>query len=897
MSEMRRVRERMKALANRRPLDEEFDVELRTHLEMAIEDNLDRGMDLEEARRQALVRFGAINLARDRHREARELVEADIVLREVKMEVLLQDLKYTFRTLRRDPVFTIVAVVILALGIGANVAVFSVVNTLLLRPMPFPNAQQLVRIVEKDAKGGESTKTYTADATQEFQQQNRSFQSVSGYFAFTGPNNFKLSGSGQPVPATGMLVAENFFETLEVQPAVGRLFRHEEFLHHAQPAALLSYPFWMRRFGGDRSVIGRTVDLSDQTDLGNKAVTVVGVLPQTFDFGAVFSPGSRVDLFVPYIMDDFRGDGNDLALVGRLRPGVTIAQAQSEADLLFPGFYFEHKHPEYGKGYTGQVTGLKEYVAGKLRRSLIVLWCAVGLILLIVCVNLSNLLLARAAARGKEFAVRSALGARRGRVVRQLLAESLTLAAAGAILGLGFAWCVLSYLAHQGSLALPLLNMVRIDGAAFAWTLVVAVAAAVLFGPAPALRMSNRNLQDALKESGQGSGQSRRHDRMRSVLVMTEIALACVLLVGAGLLFRSFLRVLDIDLGFEPSHAAAISVDYDDGGNAARRAAIWQEVVNRASMIPGIEAAGISDNLPMSRNRSWGIAALGAAKLSDKDFIPVFVYIVSPGYLKSMGMRLVAGRDVSWDDIVNNRAVVVLNETVARKLWPGQNPVGRIAIAGGAKSEVIGVISDVHETGAEEAVGAQMYLPATKQFGPEGSYLVVRSKLPPGSLATSVMKALREINPGQSASEFTPIQGLVDHTNSPRRFFVLLVGVFAGLGLLLASLGIYGVISYSVTQRTREIGVRMALGASAGDVQRMVLGQTMKLAAIGVAAGLAMSFFVARAIASLLYGTQPTDPLAFAAMVGLIGAVSLLAGFIPAWRASRVEPTIALRAN
>ena len=886
MSRILQSARRVGALFRRRSLDEELDAELASHIEMAIEENLERGMSPAEARRLALVRFGGTEPARHKHREARGLMRVDI---------FLQDLKYTVRTLRHDPGFTLVAVLILGLGIGANVAVFSVVNTLLLRPLPFPESQRLVRIVEKDSKAGESGKTYTADATQDFQQQNRSFQSVSGYFAFTGPNNFKLSGSGQPVPATGMLVAEGFFETLGVEPAAGRLFRREEFVHHAQPAALLSYPFWKRQFGGDRSIIGQTVDLSDKVDLNNKNVTVVGVLPETFDFGAVFSPGARIDLFVPYIMDDFRDDGNDLALVGRLKPGVTIAQAQNEADSLFPQFYFEHKHPEYGKGYTAQLTGLKEYVSGKLRRSLIVLWSAVGLILLIVCVNLSNLLLARAAARGKELAMRSALGARMGRIVRQLLTESLVLAAAGALLGVALAWAILSYLAHQGSLALPLLNSVRIDGAALAWTLLIAVAAALLFGPAPALLLSGRNLQESLKEGGHGASEGQKHDRLRSTLVITEIALACVLLVGAGLLLRSFLRVLDVDLGFEPSRAAAISVDYDDGGNPAKQAAIWQEVVRRAAMIPGVEAAGISDNLPMSRNRSWGIAAKGAGKRTH--FIPIFVYIVSPGYIEAMGMRLKEGRDISWDDLVNNRNVVILNETVARKLWPGQDPVGRNAITGGAQSEVIGVIADVRETGAEEAAGAQMYLPATKQFGPEGSYLVVRSKLPPTALAAGVMNTLREINPGQSASEFMPIQGLVDRSTSPRRFFVLLVGVFAGLGLLLASLGIYGVISYSVAQRTREIGIRMALGASMSSVQRMVLSGTLRLTAMGIAVGSIASLLVAKAIASLLFGTGPTDPLTFTAMILLLVTVALIAGFVPARRASRIDPTAALRAN
>ncbi len=442
MISLRQTFNRFRAFLRSEQLDREVKEEMASHLEMAVEENLRRGMSAEEARRQALVRFGGVQQAIERHRESRTLPWVD---------VLRQDLRFTYRMLRRDSGFAVVAVLILALGIGANIAVFSVVNTILLRPLPFRDPEQLVRIVEKDPKAGESSKTYTADATQDFQQQNQSFQSVSGYFAFTGPDNFKLIGNSQPTPATGILVAESFFQTLGVEPSLGRLFRPEEFVQHAQPVALLSYPFWKWRLAGDRSIVGNTINLN------HTSVTVIGVLPQTFDFGAVFSPGAKVDLFVPYIMDDFRDDGNDLALVGRLKQGVTLAQAQSEADQLFPQLYFEHKHPEYGKGYTGQLTGLKEYVSGKLRRSLIVLWCAVGLILLIVCVNLSNLLLARAAARSKEFAMRRALGAGRARLVRQLLTESLVLAGAGAILGLGLAYAILSYLAHQGSMALPLL--------------------------------------------------------------------------------------------------------------------------------------------------------------------------------------------------------------------------------------------------------------------------------------------------------------------------------------------------------------------------------------------------------------------------------------------------------
>jgi predicted permease len=873
---------RIRAMFQSGDFDRNLSMEIESHIRMRSEDYVSRGMLPGEAERLARIELGGIAALREAHHDTRSFPV---------IETLVQDLRYAFRGMRRDSGFTAIAVLILALGIGANVAVFSVVNTILLRPLPFHDSQQLVRIVEKDPKSGESTKTYTADATQDFQQQNRSFQSVSGYFAFTGPGNFKLIGQSHPLPVTGILVAERFFETLGVEPSMGRLFSPEEFVKHAAPTTLLTYAFWQRQLGGNRDIIGKTINLDGEP------VTVVGVLPDTFDFGSVFSPGSRVDLFAPYIMDNFRDDGNDLALIGRLKRGTSLKLAQSEADQLFRRLYFEHKHPEYGKGYTAQLTGLKEYVSGKLRRSLLVLWCAVGLILLIVCVNLSNLLLARASARSKEFAMRSALGARRGRLVRQLLTESMVLSGAGALLGLGLAYAVVSYLAHQGSIALPLLSSVRVDGAALGWTLVIGVGGAVLFGLAPGLRMSRGDLQETLKGSGgHGANEGRSHERMRSALVITEVALSCVLLVGAGLLLRSFLRVLDVDLGFEATHATSISVDDENGTNAAKRAANWQDVVGRALTIPGVRAAGMADNLPMSRNRSWGIKVKGGDYDGGKSQA-IFVYIVSPGYLKAMGMRLTKGRDLRWDDLFNNENVAILNETVAHKLWPGQDPIGRTAVAGGQEVRVIGVVADVRESSAEENAGWQMYLPATKQFGPEGAELVMRSNLPPATLAPTVMGMLRQINAGQPATQFKSIQSLVDHATSPRRFFVVLVATFAGLGLLLASLGIYGVISYSVTRQTHEIGIRIAIGASQSQVLRDVIWKTLRLAFVGISVGTVASIGVGRLIASLLFGTAPTDPFTFAGMVILLGAVALLAGYIPAHRASRIDPMLALRTN
>jgi predicted permease len=879
MSATREGLHRIRSFFQTKQRDTDLDAEIASHLEFATEENLQNGVPAEEARRRALVHFGGVAQAQEHQREARGLPWLD---------VLLQDLRFTLRTFARDPGFTVIAILILGLGIGANITVFSVVNTILLRPLPLRNPQELVRILTKDPKGGESSMTYSSDATQELQQRTQSFQSVTGYFAFSAPDNLKLTGNGPPEPVSGLQVAGNFFQTLGVEPSLGRLFTAEECLHNSRPVVLLSYAFWKRQYAANPGIVGQVIDFN------RSPVTVIGVLPESFDFGSIFAPGSKIDVYGPVVFDDIRDEGNTMALIGRLKPGITLAQAQAEADLVFPDLLVNVKHPEYGKNYTGKLFGLKDYVSGKLRRSLIVLWCAVGLILLIVCVNLSNLLLARAAARGKEFAMRSALGASRGRLVRQLLTESLILSLGGALFGLVMAFAITAYLANQGSIALPLLSSVRIDGAALGWTLLIAIAAAVFFGLAPGIKMSSGNLQEGLKDSGHGSSMGRKHEGLRSALIVTEIALACVLLVGAGLLLRSFLHILDVDLGFQPSRAASISVDYDDGGDPVKRGVLFQEVLRRVEQIPGVESAGIADNLPMSRNRSWGISAKGK-EYKPGELQDTFVYVITPGYLKTIGINLVKGRDIHWDDN-KKEAVVIINETVARSLWPGQDPIDRISNVGGSDARVIGVVADVRESSVEGTPGWQMYISATApQYGPDGAQLVVRTKLPPETLAGPVMSLLRQLNPNQPATAFRPIQSLVDHAVSPRRFFVILVGLFAGLGLFLASLGIYGVISYSVTQQTQEIGIRMALGASQGRVQLGVLAKTLWLAGLGIGLGTVASFAIGSLIASLLYGTQATDRATFAGMILLLAAVALLAGYLPARRASRINPMVALR--
>jgi len=897
MSALRRAWARIHSFLHKPPLDADLEAEIAMHIELAVEENLKRGLTLVEARRQALVRFGGMDLMKDQHREARGIM---------KLDILLQDCRYTVRTLSRDRGFTLVAILILALGIGANIAVFSVVNTLLLRPLPFNAAQQLVWIAPPPTKCGLSCATYSSGAFDAFRTRTRSFQDVTGYFAFSSADNLSLKlGNGAPITATSIDVIANFFQLLGVQPAMGRVFTADDARDGAAPVILLSNPWWRRQFNADPNIVGKSFDLNGQQ------TTVIGVLPATFDFGAVFAPGTKVDAITPlnlYGPPQFWG--NIITFIGRLKPGVTLAQATDDSRNPLPYMCNNPKYPDSCGQYDAVPVPLKDYVSGKLRGSLVLLWSAVGGILLIACVNLSNLLLARSAARSKEFAMRTALGASRARIVGQLLTESLILSGAGALCGLALAAIVVAWLRHQGAIALPLLSTLHIDLAALGWTVLIAFFAAMFFGLLPGLRMASGNLQESLKDSGAGSGQSRRHDRMRSILVVTEVALACVLLVGAGLLLRSFLRVLDVDLGFQPQHAAAITVDYDDSVpgdkdgtlSAQKRGVIFQQVIARVSRIPGVEAAGMSDYLPLGRNRAWGLPMpKGFVRPKDFGVAGPLVYVVTPGYLHSMGTRI-TGRDFTWDDGPKSENVVMIDKSYADFLnkhanWPDGSAVGKELDAGGGNFvRVVGVVDEVHEESTENESGWQIYYPAV-QAGPSGAQLVVRTTLPPASLASSVLAALRELNPKQPAAEFRPIQSLVDHANSSRQFFMLLVASFAGLGLLLAAIGIYGVISYSVTQRTQEIGIRMALGATMAQVQRSVMVKTLRLAVIGIVSGGVASLLVSRAIAALLFNTASGDPIAFAAMVVIIGAVALMAGYLPARRASRINPMVALRNN
>jgi predicted permease len=868
-----------------RHLERELDKELQFHVDQQVADNRRAGMSEEDARRTTRLAFGGLSQVKEDCRESRGTLWVSSVA---------QDIRFTLRTLARDRGFTIVAVLTLALGIGANIVVFSVVDTILLRPLPFHDAEQLAWITGNNGEGGLSDTAYRVDWWQAYKRNNQSMQNVTGFVPYLSSGETKLMNYGDPKPMNGVWVLDDFFQTLGVQPALGRLFTHDEGIKGGRPVMLLAYPFWRTQFHGDPNILGQSITL------GKNAYTVVGVMPESFDFGAVFAPGSKMDYFIPAIPENMANWGHVLAMVGRMKPGVTVAQAQAEANTLFPHLRATLKL-DGDTDYKTTILGLKDEVSGKLRRSLIVLWCAVALILLIVCVNLSNLLLARAASRSREFGLRVALGARRGRLIRQLLTESLVLSAVGALLGLGFAYAATSWLAYQGSVALPLMNSVRVDRTALAWTVALAVAVGLLFGIVPGLKMSAGNLQETLKDSGHGTSDGRRHERMRSLLVISEVALACVLLVGAGLLLRSFLQVISVDLGFRPQQASAIrmdfDVDYNDNSKGGEeRGVAFREAIRQVSALPGVQAVGITDNLPLEHGRSWELRAVGRTPKPGEN-LDAFVYVVTPGLFDALGIRLRQGREFSWADTAKSQSVIIINQAAARREWPNQNPIGKVARGvGDGETRVVGVIDDVRETSAEAASSPEVYVPVT-QGEPGKAEVIIRSALPTSVLAPGVMRILRSMNAQQAAVEMRPIQMMVDHAASPRRFFAILVGVFAWLGLLLASLGIYGVISYSVTQQTQEIGIRMALGATRERVQRGVIWNTLRMTLIGVGVGTVASFAVARGISTLLFGTEPMDPFTFAGMILLLLGVAFLAGYLPARRASRIDPLVALRCN
>lgn len=865
----------------KRRLDQEFSEELIAHLELLTEENVERGMTPEEARRHAYIQLGGMEPAKELHRETRGLP---------MFETLLQDLRYTFRTLRKDFGFTTFAILIVGLGIGASSTIYSVVNTLLLRPLPFRDPGNLVWIsnhpeVDINDLSGQ---TVQVGHLLDLRERNKSFSDIAAYFAFYGVGDNKLTGNGAPERLTSVPVSENFFPLLGVQPQIGRLFSAEECKWNGPKAVLLSHGLWERRFASDPSIVGHALTLDDDP------VTVVGVLPASFDFATVFAPGTHIDMYSPFpLTAETNRWGNTMALIGRLKPGVNVQSAAVETNVL--AGQISHDHPERND-FEPKVTLLAERVRGRLRPALLMLACAVGVVMLIVCANLSNLLLARGAARQKEIAIRAAIGATKGRLIQQMLTESIVLSCCGAVLGLLLAFVGTRVLSHLSGISIPLLADVHIDASSMGFTLLIAILTGVVFGLVPAFHVPGSTLHDALKDSNRGSSQGHGHAWIRSALVVSEVALACVLLVGAGLLIRSFVRVLDVDMGFHPERAAALRIDPNSTYTTqAQHNAYFTEALHRVLDVPGIEAAGLSDALPLGRNRTWGIAAKGQVYAKNQ-YPDAFVRIVSDGYLKAMGIPLRAGRDIEERDTQGSQPVILVNETLAQQLWPGKDPLGQIVTAD-IERTVVGVVGDVRHLALERGSGSEMYIPMRQIQDYATVDLVVRTSLTTAQLAPRIREALKPIEPNLPTGNFRTLQQLVDKAVSPRRFVVLLLGGFAFFALILASLGIYAVISYSVSQRTQEIGIRMALGATAQTLRKSILFQTLRLAAIGLVVGVVCSWMLSRAISGLLFGVTASDPLTFSGMVVLLTAVAALAGYLPARRASQIDPMEALRVS
>ena len=806
------------------------------------------------------------------------------------LDNLVQDLRYTARTLRRDAGFTTFAILIAGLGIGASATVFSVVHTLLLRPLPFAEPHQLVWIANRDASGlsGQTTQVgYMLDLRERAQ----SLSALTGYFAFYGVGDNLLSGAGEPERLSGVPVSDNFFDVLGVKPLLGRSFNAEECRWNGPKAVMLGFGLWQRRFDSDPAIVGTSLTLNDQPHL------VVGVLPPSFDFASVFAPGSHFDLYFPFpLSPETNRWGNTMAMIGRLKPGVSVERARAEIRTLAPQMTAEH--PERNSFQGAAVRPLAEQVSGRIRLAVWVLAGAVGMVMLIVCANLSNLLLARTAARQKEIAIRTALGAGRRRLLAQMLTEGIVLSCTGAVLGLLLALGGTRGLARLDAVSIPLLRDVRTDATALGFTFALAILTGVVFGLTPALQARGAAIANALKDATRGSTEGRRRSGVRNALVVSEIAFACVLLVGAGLLIRSLIRVLDVDMGFQPARAATIRVDPDSRySTREQRLAYYDEVLRRVKELPGVEGVAITDALPLGRNRTWGARAKDV--VYERGRAPsAFVRIVSDGYPAAMGVPLRAGRDLLPSDTASTEPVIVVNETMARTVWPGQDPIGKYLLGGCAKERrVVGVVGDVRHLALEQGSGNEMYIPMRQCADQSSADMVVRSTQPPAQLAGAIRGALHPIAANLPGNDFRTLQQLVDKSVSPRRFLVLLLGGFAAFALVLASLGIYGLISYSVNQRTQEIGIRMALGASARDVQTRIITETLWLAVVGMVIGGGSSWVLARGAGGLLFGVTPRDPGTFVGMVIILTIVAVFAGYLPARRASRIDPMVALRAE
>jgi putative ABC transport system permease protein len=808
------------------------------------------------------------------------------------MQTLRQDLRYAFRLLLKSPSFTAIAVVTLALGIGANTAIFSVVNAVLLRPLAFRDPSTVVIVAEKSKY---PTITTSYENYQDWRDQSHSFESLEATRATT----ITLTGSGDPERLNARMATAGLFKLLGVDPSLGRTFRADEDRAGGAPVVLLSYGLWQRRFGGAQDVLGKSITLDSQP------YTIVGVFPSGFE---VLQPA---DVFLPFTpwaktLPDDRNWHPGIIAIGRVKPGVTREQARTE--MVGITKRLEQQYPIYNTGTSADVVPLQEQLVQNVRPALVLLLGAVSFVLLIACANVANLLLARATSRGREVAIRTSMGASRGRIIRQMLTESVLLSLGGGILGLLLAWASLGPLLKISAGTVPQVFTVGLDRWVLAFTFGMSVLTGLIFGIAPALRATRLDLRGALNEGSRGSTAGPGHHRLRGSLIAVEIALGLLLLIGAGLLLRSFSRLQDVPPGFQADHlfVADLPLSLTAYAKPEQRYQFFDRVVERARSLPGVRSAGAASFLPVSGGGGllhFNIA--GRPPKSPHEYTAAGYRNVTPNYFETLGIPLLQGRFLTPADKDKAPAVVVINATMAHTYFPNENPLGKRIQLGATPDpdpqnpnmEVVGVVGDVIQ-GLGIEPKAEMYLPYRQADGVLPVFqlsIVLRTGGDPLLQASALRSALSEIDPNQPLVNVRTMEDNIATTVAQPRFRTWLIGIFAGLAVLLGAVGIYGVMSYSVTQRTNEIGIRVTLGAQPADVFRAVVGEGLRFALLGVGVGLAAALVLTRVLQSFLYGISATDPLTFASVTSLLVSVAVAASFFPARRATRVDPIIALR--
>jgi predicted permease len=817
------------------------------------------------------------------------------------METLWQDVRYSLRVLGKNPGFAAIAILTLALGIGANTALFSVVNGVLLRPLPYPQPDRIVAISEKTASFERSSISYPNFL--DWQRANSTFSSIAAYRS----DDFSITGRGEAERVRIGMVSAGFFEILGVTPARGRLFTPQEDRLGTTPVAILSAGLWQRKFGSAPDIVGKRITMN------GVAYTVVGVLPANFYFqGANYDRAKDVFIPVGQFTDQLFQDRDvheGTRAIGRLRPGVTLTAAYQDMDQIANNLAITYPNADKGAGIS--LLPLKKDIVGDVEPFLLVLLAAVGFVLLIACVNVANLQLARSTSRTHEFAVRSALGAGQSRVIRQLLTESILIGLAGGALGLLLAgWGTQAALRALPE-TLPRAQDVALDARVLLFTLAVSILAGAVFGLAPALKTSRPDLQQSLKEGGRGG--SGTHHRAQGVFVVIEMAMALVLLIGAGLMIRSLVDLWSVNPGFNPRGVLTFSVSLSPslGVNATATRSALRQLDETLENIPGVEAvASTNGSLPMSGDSEYPFWLEGQAKpASESEMKLALFYMVQPGYLSAMQIPLHRGRFLSKQDDEQVPPVIVVDEDFAREYFPNQDPIGKrihVSILN-TEPEIIGIVGHVKHWGldtdgdAQHSIVAQAYMPLMQipgvgsGPGPPNSQVVARIKGPAAEMFPVIRETIEKMNGENVLYDAKSLEEVVGDSMAARRFTMVLLAVFAGLALLLSSIGIYGVISYVVGQRTNEIGIRIALGAQQRDVLRLMLGEGMKMALLGVAIGIAVALAVTHLMVNILFGVSATDPLTFLGVATLLVVVALAACWIPARRATRVDPLVALR--